>query len=414
MFLLASCLAVFFVLPVALSDSLKIPANLNDLNPPTDFRIIDRQLGELTFSWNDSLSEDVKNNAIVKYIFVYKYFDSHTWENDYRLMTTTHTEKFELHRGVYVRVKNVLLDKRKKVMKESNWTVKDIQPPPGVEETSVFNFSCLVYDISYVNCTWNIGNKAPSDTQYLMYYRQDQNTMRCTQYFTDVQGRHGCHIDQGRIDLEENVLICVNGSSRSATILPYYIEFDPQHYEMYNPPINVEVLPNRTVKWDKPPGYAINNECFEYQLKVTDLSDNFIELISVSGETKYILVNNDPTRRYSVKIRVMLKHCKETKFWSNWSNEVFIEPKHPFNVTWTPHIFALIAIPIGLLLLIAFRRYKLLEVISKPIPDPQKKFKELFEEYNGDFQKWIGYQIPISKAEECHPVIIEESPTIEA
>uniref|UniRef100_UPI00398E575D interleukin-5 receptor subunit alpha-like n=1 Tax=Pristiophorus japonicus TaxID=55135 RepID=UPI00398E575D len=416
MFLLAAYLTISFVLPIVLSGSPEFLANLTDLNPPTNLQTIDIQLGELTITWSDNLSEDIKNHYNVKYIFDYKYFDSHTWEIDIRLSTPDYTKTFELHRGVYVRVKNVLLniEDKKKQMKESNWTVKGIQPPPGDPETLVSNFSCVVYNHSNMNCTWSIGSKAPSDTLYIMYYRQSETTTRCAQYFMDAQGRHGCHIEQDRIDLEEDVLVCVNGSSNSTMILPYYTDFDPQIYEKYDPPLNVEILPNLTVKWDKAPGYAIQDDCFEYQLEVRELAENRIELLSASGKTKFLLGNINPSKRYSVKVRVKLKYCKETKFWSDWSNEDFIEPEHTFNVMQTVFTLAMITVLVILLLMFAFRRYKVLAIIFKPIPDPQKKFKELFEEYNGDFQKWIGYQIPISKADEFYPVVIEESINFEA
>ncbi|XP_067889318.1 interleukin-5 receptor subunit alpha-like isoform X2 [Heterodontus francisci] len=357
MLLLVPCLVVSFVLQIALSDgSPELPANLFDLNPPTDIMIVHTHLGELTFSWNDSLSKDIKKLGVVKYLFHYKYFDSNIWEKDARLLDPEHVKTFELHRGVSVRVKNLLLDKRKHLIKESNWTEKDIQPPPGDRETLASNFSCVVYNHSSMNCTWSIGSKAPSDAQYIMYYRRTENTIQCTQYFMDVQGRQGCHIDQVTGDVEDNVLICIVGSSNSTVIRAYYTEFDPQLYEIYNPPLNVEILPNLTMRWDKPPGYDINSECFEYQLKVTDLAENSTELLTAGDATEYVLLTINPTKHYSVKVRVKLMYCKETKFWSNWSNEVFIEPNQTFKVTRVLFTLAMIAIIAGMLLLFLFRR----------------------------------------------------------
>ncbi|GCC31441.1 hypothetical protein chiPu_0009899 [Chiloscyllium punctatum] len=357
-----TCFAISFVLPILLSDGyMDFLANLTDLNPPTNLTIVDRQLGEVTISWNDGLSEIIKQHSCIRYPFEYKYFDSHTWQEDSRLLQPEYMKRFELHRGVYIRVKNVLLDEHKRTIKESNWTVMDIQPPPGDQETLAFNFSCVLYNHSTMNCTWNSGRQAANDTQYKMYYRQNDVTLQCTHYM-DVGGKKGCHIDPGTVDVEENILICVNGSNSSRTIQQYYTEFDPQEYEVYNPPVNLEVLPNLTVKWDMPPAYDINIHCFAFELNVTDLDQ---------------------------------------------------EPVQSFNVYWMLIILAVLVMVVGLIVMLAFKSYSMLELVLKPIPCPQKKFKSLFDEYNGDFQNWMNCQVPVSKVDECLPVVIEESPQTE-
>ncbi|XP_078401225.1 interleukin-13 receptor subunit alpha-2-like isoform X2 [Cetorhinus maximus] len=321
MYRLAPCLAISFVLTTALSDgSLEFLANLTELNPPTNIRVINRLLGELTLTWNDNLSEDIKNRSDVRYLFEHKYFDSHDWEHC-RLPNTEYIETFELHRGVSMRVKNVLLDRKEVTVKESNWTVEEIQPS-GDPETMISNFSCIVYNHSSMNCTWRKGRRAPTDTQYIMYYSQDETTRQCTHYFMDMRGVQGCHVDH--IDIKE-ILICVKGSSNSRTIRPYYTKIDPESCVTYSPPVNLKVLQNLTVKWDMPPDQDYNNY-FEFELNVSGLD----ELLITVDEPKYVLVNINPTKRYSVKVRMRSKYCQEAKIWnnwSNWSNEDFIGAK---------------------------------------------------------------------------------------
>ncbi|XP_048453843.1 granulocyte-macrophage colony-stimulating factor receptor subunit alpha-like [Rhincodon typus] len=389
---LNTCLTISFVLLIALSDGcLEFLANLTDLNPPTNITIVDRQLGEVTFSWNDGLSEFIKAQSHVRYLFEYKYFDSQTWQE----ITEENKCKLDKDRPCLTN----LFDLFEEVTDRAD---------EGDRETLASNFSCVLYNHSAMNCTWYCGRKAPNDTQYKMYYRQNDATLQCTHYM-DVGGRQECHIDQGTVDVEENILICVNGSSNSRMIQQYYTEFDPQVYEVYNPPVNLEVLPNLTVKWDMPPGYAINIDCFAFELNVTDQDEGRTEFFTCRYETKYVLVNIKPTTRYSVKVRMKLKHCKETKFWSHWSNEVFIEPVQVPNVYWMLITLAILVVVLGLILMFVFKRYRLLEIVLKPIPSPQKKFNALFEEYNGDFQNWINCQIPVSKVDECQTVVIEES-----
>ncbi|XP_072333393.1 interleukin-5 receptor subunit alpha-like isoform X2 [Scyliorhinus torazame] len=407
MFPLVPCFAISFVLPIVLSDGRL--ANLTELHPPADITIASRHLGELTVTWNDSISQDIKKWCVIRYPIEFKYYDSDDWQEDSRRLYPKHVEVFELHRGVSIRVKNMLLDKT--IIKESNWTIMDIPPPPGDRETLASNFSCIIYNHSSMNCTWRKGSKAPTDTEYVMYYRQDKITRRCIHYFMDANGAQGCHVDHIG---NENILICVNGSSNSTIVQPYYTQFDPFECEIYNPPVNLEVSQNLTVKWDMPAGYNNDPYCFAFELKVTDLDGDSTKLLRIDHVTEYVLVNINPTKRHSVKVRMKLAHCDETKFWSDWSNEDFIENLHSFNAYWMLLMLAIITAMTGLLLLFAFRRCKVLETVCEPIPDPQKKFKALFEEYNGDFQNWINCQIPISKADECHPIAIEENPQAEA
>ncbi|XP_043548277.1 interleukin-5 receptor subunit alpha-like [Chiloscyllium plagiosum] len=408
---LACCLAISFVFPVVLSNTdMQVLKNISELKPPTNLTIVDRQLGEVTISWNDGLSEIIKASTRVKYPFEYKYFDSQTWQEDSRLLESEYRKTFELHRGVSVRVKTMVQAMRKIKKVESNWTVIDIQPPPGDHETLASNVSCIVYNNSLMNCTWNQGSKAPHDTRYEMYYRQGGNISQCTSYFLDEDGRQGCHVSQIEVNAE-NVIICVNGSSNSTLIQAYYTDFSPWEYEMFNAPINLKVLLNLSVTWEM----LHCCRCFQFQLQVTNLDQGHHEFFIVEEETKYSLQSINLTERYSVKVRVKSKStCGENKYWSEWSNEVFIERTLSLNMHWFVHMSVVLVTMVGLLLIFAFGRYRVLEVAFKPIPNPQKKFKALFEEYNGDFQNWMNCQVPVSELDECHPVVIEEGPHIEA
>lgn len=403
MILLIGYLAIFFALSNGSSD------NRTDLNPPTNFRIVDMQLGELKFAWDSNLNKETINQFKVKYIFTVKYFDAAQWESEVRLDKPKYYHNFELHRGVSVRIKNV--PTRGVKFKDSNWTVMEISPS-GDPETLASNFSCVLYNHTFMNCTWRPGKKVPTGTRYKMYYKQDDVDIKCTHYYTDLDGRQGCHIGENGIDPEEEVLICINGSNNSSPIRPYYTEVIPQLIEKYNPPFNVEVSPNLTVTWEKPSGYDVNDHCFEYQLQLTELDENKIEILHVIGHTNFALINANSLKRFSVKVRMMMKKCRESKYWSDWSNEAFFEPKKTFQGRIFVLVFIIILVLAGLLIRIIFRRYKI--IMFRPVPDPQKKFKELFEEHNGDFQKWLGYQIPISKYDDCCTVVIEENIKCEA
>ncbi|XP_032879205.1 granulocyte-macrophage colony-stimulating factor receptor subunit alpha isoform X2 [Amblyraja radiata] len=323
MILLIAYLAIFFALSNGSSyNSPDHTDNLTDLNPPTNFRIVDMQFGVLTFAWDSNLSEETMTKFKVKYIYTEKYFDAAQWESESRLDDPEFENKFELHRGVSVRIKNVATQGVK--FKGSNWTVMEI-PPSGDPETLVSNFSCVLYNNTFMNCTWRPGKKVPTGTRYKMYCKQEDVEIKCAHYYTDLDGRQGCHIGENGIDPSEGVLICINGSNNSSPIRPYYTEVIPRKIEKNNPPFNVEISSNLTVTWEKPSGCVINNHCLVYQLQLTELDENNIEILHVKSDTKFILINANSLKRFSVKVRMKMKGCGESKYWSDWSNEAFFE-----------------------------------------------------------------------------------------
>ncbi|NXC48984.1 CSF2R factor, partial [Penelope pileata] len=46
--------------------------------------------------------------------------------------------------------------------------------PEGRNGSAVENFSCVIYNISLMNCTWQAGRNAPGDTQYFLYWQNSR------------------------------------------------------------------------------------------------------------------------------------------------------------------------------------------------------------------------------------------------
>ncbi|NWI56795.1 CSF2R factor, partial [Calyptomena viridis] len=43
--------------------------------------------------------------------------------------------------------------------------------PGGMNGSAIENFSCVIYNIFLMNCTWQAGRHAPADTQYFLYWQ---------------------------------------------------------------------------------------------------------------------------------------------------------------------------------------------------------------------------------------------------
>lgn len=44
----------------------------------------------------------------------------------------------------------------------------------GKKGSAIENFSCVIYDVSLMNCTWQAGRNAPGDTQYFLYWKNSR------------------------------------------------------------------------------------------------------------------------------------------------------------------------------------------------------------------------------------------------
>ncbi|KAM8821121.1 granulocyte-macrophage colony-stimulating factor receptor subunit alpha-like [Eudromia elegans] len=90
--------------------------------------------------------------------------------------------------------------------------------------TAIKNFSCVIYNISLMNCTWSVGRDAPGDTQYFLYWEnsREEEENQCELYVKDKNGRHiGCQFQNVTITDNKITYFIVNGSSKVSPIRFY-------------------------------------------------------------------------------------------------------------------------------------------------------------------------------------------------
>ncbi|NWI35081.1 CSF2R factor, partial [Sula dactylatra] len=101
----------------------------------------------------------------------------------------------------------------------------------GMNGSAIENFSCVIYNVSLMNCTWQAGRDAPGDTQYFLYWKnsKDDNEMECELYIKGENGRNtGCRFKNVRIQDDEAYFL-VNGSSNGSVI-----QFYDEYIQLYN------------------------------------------------------------------------------------------------------------------------------------------------------------------------------------
>ncbi|NXX50550.1 CSF2R factor, partial [Tricholaema leucomelas] len=146
----------------------------------------------------------------------------------------------------------------------------------GMNGSAIENFSCVIYNISFMNCTWQAGRDAPGDTQYILYWQnsRDDDVMECELYIKDENGRNtGCRFHNVSIEIEKAYFL-VNGSSKES-LIQFYDEYVQLYTtEILTPPLNIAVSCPRDstgciITWQPPlTSHVENIKCFQYEINI--------------------------------------------------------------------------------------------------------------------------------------------------
>ncbi|NXA68503.1 CSF2R factor, partial [Mohoua ochrocephala] len=143
----------------------------------------------------------------------------------------------------------------------------------GMTGTAIDNFVCVIFNVSFMNCTWHVGSNATEDTQYFLYWRlsKKEDFTECQNYIKDNCGRHtGCQFQNVTIE-NRFAYFLVNGSRSGQNIqsISDYIIV-----EKLTPPLNVTVnctaASHRCRIWWQPPrtSHVRKRSCFKYEVVI--------------------------------------------------------------------------------------------------------------------------------------------------
>ncbi|EHH62714.1 hypothetical protein EGM_21129, partial [Macaca fascicularis] len=209
---------------------------------------------------------------------------------------------------------------------------KLLYPNSGREGTAAQNFSCFIYNVDFMNCTWARGPTAPRDVQYFLYIQNSKRRreIQCPYYIEDSGTHVGCHL--GNLSgLTSRNYFLVNGTSQEIGIQFFDSLLDTKKIERFNPPGNVTVRCNTThclVRWKQPRTYQkLSYLDFQYQLDVhrKNMQPGTENLpINVSGdlENRYNFPSSEPRAKHAVKIRAADVRILN---WSSWSEAAEFE-----------------------------------------------------------------------------------------
>ncbi|XP_051840567.1 granulocyte-macrophage colony-stimulating factor receptor subunit alpha-like [Antechinus flavipes] len=252
----------------------------------------------------------------------------------------------------------------------------------GGEDTAAKNFSCIVYNIYFMNCTWTVGKAAPNDVQYYLYSQnaEKKQERECTNYIKDSHKRHvGCHFDE--LDgFRGKAYFLVTGSSKRIKIKNFCSEkISLFSIEKYNAPSNITVncsKSNCLIQWQKPKTRIdIGDSEFKYMLCIQKLGSQYTNdtEIKLPGSTKneYVFTNFDTEKRYILKIRA--RHRRAS--WGYWSKPIEFgsseEQKRSPIYIYILMVFGTIVFV--LIIIFLFKRCHIMQKLFPPIPQIKDK-----------------------------------------
>ncbi|NXL31725.1 CSF2R factor, partial [Glaucidium brasilianum] len=149
----------------------------------------------------------------------------------------------------------------------------------GMNETAIENFVCVIFNVSFMNCTWHVDRTASGDTQYFLYWKTSgkEDFKECQNYIKDDFERHrGCRFQNVMIE-NKRAYFLVNGSRSGQNIQVLIINnciFNYIIVEKLTPPLNVTVNCTEAshrceIKWQPPrTSHVKRHTCFKYEIDI--------------------------------------------------------------------------------------------------------------------------------------------------
>ncbi|NXG41527.1 CSF2R factor, partial [Psilopogon haemacephalus] len=154
----------------------------------------------------------------------------------------------------------------------------------GMNGTAIENFTCVIFNVSFMNCTWHVDRTASEDTQYYLHWKnsRQEHFTECQNYIKDVYGRHtGCrfqnvtirskkaHFQINRTKSGQNIQSFTQKKLLLTNFISNYVIA-----EILTPPLNITVNCTEAshgceIHWQPPrTTHVKKNDCFKYEIVI--------------------------------------------------------------------------------------------------------------------------------------------------
>ncbi|XP_063300355.1 granulocyte-macrophage colony-stimulating factor receptor subunit alpha-like [Pelobates fuscus] len=326
--------------------------------------------GLVNISWNCTIKKDM--------VYRIDIHENPLIDEAFNLRKCFHEIKadFELHKGVSI---NITPDK---YGEQLNWNVTKFFPS-GDMNMSAENISCTVYNVFYMNCSWDVGREAPNDVIYNFSLTQKSKKLLCPRYGTDSRGRAiKCFLEVSNIDTTSTVYIAVTGTSNEKEIMFTDASFKPVDKEILNPPKNLTV--NKTLEglvctWEKPSD-TFKKHCFQYELQINQESH------TIENKNTFTIPTHSPDEVLTIKVRAKYYERCGKNGWGEWTEPLTYGRKES---SWLTHLIIILlicTIVVTFISIVLCLRFRLFKRIFPPVPQPVNKLKEFVQSEENDKQ----------------------------
>ncbi|XP_068121736.1 granulocyte-macrophage colony-stimulating factor receptor subunit alpha-like [Hyperolius riggenbachi] len=253
--------------------------------------------------------------------------------------------------------------------------------PEGKENTAADNFSCIIYNVSIINCSWTAGKEAPQDTQYSLVFRNKTNNVSCRDYQLDSFRRQvGCVLRHPDINFDKRIYVELVGSSNQASVRFFDAIWKLNDKVILDPPQNIKTKytsDGLIITWDRPETHTDQKEiCFQYSININGKVEN-------TSTKRYYLTKNMPlNEKAMVSLRVKwTSRCSSNENWSSWSK---LHEAVPDSTGFTQnHLLIVLGLVTAVGLLVAIflcHRFQIWKRLFPKVPQPAMKFFDQAEE----------------------------------
>ncbi|KAM6416219.1 granulocyte-macrophage colony-stimulating factor receptor subunit alpha-like isoform 2-T2 [Pluvialis apricaria] len=258
--------------------------------------------------------------------------------------------------------------------------------PQGMNGSAIENFSCVIYNVSLMNCTWQAGRDAPGDTQYFLYWQnlRYDDAMECELYIKDENGRNtGCRFQNVKIETEKAYFL-VNGSSKDSPIQFYDEYIHLYKIEKLMPPSNItvncdEIKSDCIIKWQQPQiSHSNKDMCFKYEIiiKYKDNPEGKNKYTSIQeGVNNHTFQRSNTRKKYLLKMRTAGITCFVNPDWGEWSAPVeFGNEEVISSSVWILLVVAVATLLVAIVTILFCKRTGCWKAALPEIPEPKNEF----------------------------------------
>lgn len=258
--------------------------------------------------------------------------------------------------------------------------------PGGVE--------CIFFNEEYLICDWASKGKPTANYSFYYWYgNNERSSTECKRYLQTEGGINtGCRLDGSETKDHGHFFVHLNASHADVIrsdlgLLMHLVKPDPP----FNLTVQNKSGTQLELTWATPYHFT---HCLEHAVKYkSDKDPEWTE--QKTYEMKFNIPSVDPMKFYTFYVRSKISlDCGSTNLWSEMSGPVFWGRKttEGSDLSWIQNVL----VPVGsfalllVFLILLMRMERVWLVLMPKIPNPGKKFEDLFTAHKGNFSEWAG------------------------